>query len=80
MQMLLDVITVEAHPDHILVLEFENGQRRRFDMNPYLDKKPFTILKNSPLFNKATIAYGTVVWPGTIDIAPDTLWEGSTDL
>ena len=46
-------------------------------MTPYLDKKPFRKLKGSPLFMKATVAYGTVVWPGNIDIAPETLWDYS---
>ncbi|MBU1367263.1 MAG: DUF2442 domain-containing protein, partial [Candidatus Omnitrophica bacterium] len=46
-----------------------------FDMTPYLDKKPFIKLKVSELFIKATVAYGTVVWPGNIDIAPETLWD-----
>ncbi len=30
-----------------------------------------------PLFMKATVAFGTVVWPGNIDIAPETLWDKS---
>jgi hypothetical protein len=36
---LLDVVKVKAHPDYSLELEFENGERRRFDMAPLLDKK-----------------------------------------
>ncbi|MEA1873153.1 MAG: DUF2442 domain-containing protein [Bacteroidota bacterium] len=77
MEMLLDIIRVEPHKDNILLLVFENQEKRLFDMTPYLDKKPFTKLKNSPLFMKATVAYGTVVWPGNIDIAPETLWHFS---
>ena len=50
-------------------------KKRLFDMTPYLDEKPFTKLKNSPLFMKAKVVYGTVVWPGNIDIAPETLWD-----
>jgi hypothetical protein len=46
-------------------------------MTPYLEKKPFTRLKDLPLFMKATVEYGTVVWPGNIDIAPETLWDYS---
>ena len=36
--MLLDVMRVEAQPDYQLLLEFENGERRRFDMAPYMDQ------------------------------------------
>jgi uncharacterized protein DUF2442 len=74
MEILLDVISVEPHKNDTLLLLFENQEKRLFDMTPYLDKKPFTKLKGSPLFMKAKVAYGTVVWPGNIDIAPETLW------
>ncbi len=77
MEMLLDVISVEPHKDNTLLLLFENNEERLFDMTPYLNKKPFTKLKDSPLFMKAKVEHGTVVWPGNIDIAPDTLWDYS---
>jgi hypothetical protein len=77
METLLDVIRVEPRKDNTLFLEFENHETRLFDMAPYLDKKPYTKLKNSPLFMRAKVAYGTVVWPGNIDIAPETLWDNS---
>ncbi len=72
---LLDVTNVQAQPGHILLLEFENGEWRRFDMSPYIGQKPWHQLKNSPLFHKAKVEYGTVVWPGEIDIDPETLYE-----
>jgi hypothetical protein len=77
METLLDVVSVVARKDHTLLLVFENGETRRFDMRPWLDRKPFSRLRDSPLFLKATVAYGTVVWPGDIDIAPETLWDES---
>jgi hypothetical protein len=77
MEVLLDVVRVEAKADYKLFLEFENGERRVFDMAPYMDKKPFTQLKGSPLFFRASVDYGTVVWPGNIDIAPETLYNRS---
>lgn len=77
MEDLLDVVKVEAKPGYMLYLEFENGEKRIFDMSPYMDKRPFVSLKGSPLFTMATVDYGTVVWPGNIDIAPETLYERS---
>lgn len=77
MEMLLDVVRVEPRKDNTLLLLFENQEKRIFDMTPYLEKKPFIKLKGSPLFMEATVAYGTVVWPGNIDIAPETLWHHS---
>jgi Protein of unknown function (DUF2442) len=80
MEALLDVISVKTRDDYTLELVFENGENRVFDMKPFLDKKPFVKLLNIPLFSKASVQYGTVVWPGNIDIAPETLWLRSVPL
>jgi hypothetical protein len=80
MEELLDVIKVTVASDYRLILEFENGERRLFDMYPYLEKMPFLKLKGSPVFNLARVDYGTVVWPGNIDIAPETLYDRSIPL
>ncbi|MFA7399655.1 MAG: hypothetical protein WCZ98_04145 [Sideroxydans sp.] len=32
------------------------------------------------MFHRATVAYGTVIWPGEIDIAPETLYDDSVPL
>jgi hypothetical protein len=77
MEALWDVVKVEARPGYLQYLEFENGEKRIFDMSPYMDKKPFVELKGSPRFAMASIDYGTVVWPGGIDIAPETLYDRS---
>jgi hypothetical protein len=78
--MLLDVVKVEAEAGYTLVLEFENGERRRFDVKPLLDRRPFERLRNLGLFAMAKVEYGTVVWPGNIDIAPETLYDRSTPM
>jgi hypothetical protein len=75
MNTLLDVVSVQVQPGYVLVLVFENGERRIFDMSPYMNKMPFCKLKKASLFNCASIAYGTVVWPGNIDISPETLYD-----
>ena len=38
MEVLLDVVKVEAQPDYKLILEFENGEKRVFDMAPYMGR------------------------------------------
>ena len=75
--MLLDVVGVEVQADHVLLVQFENGERRSFDMTPYLDKGVFSELRDMRLFKLARVEYGTVVWPGEIDIAPETLYDRS---
>ncbi|TAN47125.1 MAG: DUF2442 domain-containing protein [Methylococcaceae bacterium] len=73
--MLLAVIHVKPLPDYTLLLEFENGEKRRFNMAPYMEQKPWVRLKQSNAFMGATVDNGTVVWPGNIDIDPETLYE-----
>jgi hypothetical protein len=67
-------------PDFTLFLEFENGERRRFDMAAYIDQKPWVRLKSGNAFQGAFVENGTVVWPGNIDIDPETLYEYSVPL
>ncbi len=78
MQALLDIVKVVPRADNTLFLVFENDEKRIFDMKPLLDEKPFTRLRDRELFLQASVAFGTVVWPGNIDIAPETLWDCST--
>jgi hypothetical protein len=73
MEPLLDIVNVEARSDHTLWLEFETGERRIFDMKPYLEQSPFQVLAALSLFLQAKVEFGTVVWPGNLDIAPETL-------
>jgi Protein of unknown function (DUF2442) len=77
MEDLLDVINVEAEAGYLLRLEFENGEKRVFDMSAYMDKRPYVRIKDFPLFALAKVDYGTVVWSGNIDIAPETLYDRS---
>jgi Protein of unknown function (DUF2442) len=70
-----------AHDPHVLrylgvdVLSGQpiDGTHRRFDMKPLLSVKPWNKVSTLPLFMQAKVAYGTVIWPGEIDIAPETL-------
>ncbi|WNV05369.1 DUF2442 domain-containing protein [Candidatus Methylospira mobilis] len=78
--MLLDVTNVTVKSDFILFLEFENGERRSFNMAAYLDEEPWVRLKSGSAFQGAYVENGTVAWPGNIDIDPETLYEYSTPL
>lgn len=75
---MIEVSHVEICPEYNLLVTFLNGERRRFDMEPYLQYPVFQKLKNPAFFSLARVDYGTVTWPGDIDIAPETLYAHST--
>ncbi len=78
--MLLDVVYVKPLSDYKLSLEFENQEKRIFDVTPYLEMGVFRQLKDKNIFSRAFIDGGTVMWPGEIDIAPETLYDRSIPL
>jgi hypothetical protein len=69
-----DVVEVKTRPDYFIDTVFANGERRRFDMKPYLTYPAFSQLLDSNCFLKAHIANGTVAWNDEIDLSPDTLY------
>jgi len=75
--MMIAVKSVEVMSGFELLLTFSDGERRHFDMKPYLNYPVFRRLENPGYFSLARVDYGTVVWPGDIDIAPETLYDYS---
>ncbi len=78
--MLIDVIDAKIQADFHLMLEFRNGEKRCFDMRPLLAMRPWSRIATPALFNRVRVDYGTVVWPGNIDIAPETLYDRSVPI
>jgi hypothetical protein len=75
------IAEVEPHPDYSLTLTFENGERKRFDMTPYVGRSVwFEELRDWNYFSQARTDYGTVVWPNGQDLCPDTFYLGSEPL
>lgn len=77
---MIEVKSVKTTPDFGLLLTFNSGERQRFDMRPYLHYPVFRRLENLGFFSLAYVDYGTVVWPGNIDIAPETLFDCSVPI
>ena len=63
--------------DYTLMLTFANGQKRRFDMKPYLDKGIFKELKDISKFNTVHISFDSVEWDNEADFDPEVLFNQS---
>jgi hypothetical protein len=65
---------VHSLEDYQLELIFENGERRIFDVKPYLQRGVFARLRNRAVFQAARVVAGSVEWPGELDMSYDTLY------
>ena len=74
------VIKVLPRDDYHLELWFDTNEHRLFDARPYLTKGVFTRLRDIDLFKQAFVALDTVCWPGSLDTAPDTLYDRSSPI
>lgn len=68
------VRSVQPQEDYHLLLTFENGEKRIFDLKPYLEKPVFRPLKKRALFKTARVVSGSVEWQGEVDLSYDTLY------
>ena len=72
--MYFSVRKVKALADYQLELTFETKEVKIFDVKPYLDWGVFKALKNVTLFQKVKVAFGSIEWPGGIDLDPEELY------
>jgi len=68
---------VTPKENYLLYLEFNNGERRVFDVKPYLQYSVFDALKTPGIFFSARVNDGTVQWQNDADFCPDTLYMES---
>jgi hypothetical protein len=68
------VKSIQFRDEYRLLLTFENGEKRIFDLTPYFNKPVFARLKNETLFKTARVVSGSVEWQGEIDLSHDTLY------
>ncbi len=71
---------VKAIPDYKLILTFENGEIRQFDMIPLLDTRIFKELKDVAMFNTVRISFDTIVWQNEADLDPEILYTNSIEI
>lgn len=71
------VIDVKPQDNYFLLLTFENGERRQFDMKPYLDFGIFQELKDPGLFKTVKTSYDSIEWANEADFDPEILYQKS---
>ena len=72
-------INVKPMDNYQLILTFDNGEVRRFDVTPYLDDMFFSPLRNVRVFNTVRVNPISIEWDGGIDICPDELYHNSVE-
>jgi len=66
-----------AVDNHILVVEFDNHQKKKYDITPLLSREMFSPLNNPTFFKTVRVEQGgyAVVWNENIDISEYELWS-----
>lgn len=76
------ILAVKPMPDYLLRLDFATGEKKIFDVKPYIRGHWFGQLRDTAYFNQVRIiAHGEgIEWPAGQDIAPHELYDLSVDL
>ena len=69
------VIKVLPLPDYKLLVEYATGERRIFDVKPYISSDWYGELADVDTFNTVHPCGTTVEWDDGQDIAPHELYE-----
>lgn len=68
---------VIAKEDYILDIKFDNGERKFFDVKPYIQGEWYGKLNDVAYFKSVAVDGFTVVWPDGQDICPNELYVNS---
>ena len=63
-----------------LIVTFDNGERKLFDVNPYINGTWYGELGNQSYFKAVSVDGFTVVWPNGQDICPDELYDSGVPI
>lgn len=74
------VIQVTPQKEYFLDIIFNNGEKRRFDVRPYIRGEWYGELGEPDYFRQVKTDGFTVVWPHGQDICPDELYDLSTEI
>lgn len=58
-----------------IMVEFDNGERKNFDVAPYIKGEWYGMLRSFEYFRRVAVDGYTVAWPDGQDICPDELYH-----
>ncbi len=70
---------VIANDNYELIIEYENGLKKKYDMKKQLENNYYYSLKNVAYFKLAKSVQTTIEWPNGEDIDPNELYENSEE-
>ncbi|WP_028992214.1 DUF2442 domain-containing protein [Thermoanaerobacter thermocopriae] len=76
------VVSVKATDDYKLIVVFDNGTVKEYDMKPKLNEWPFELLKNKAFFKAVKVdagGYG-VSWNSELDLSEYELWKNDKEI
>ncbi len=71
-------VQVEAICEYRILVEFDNGEKKYFDVEPYIQGEWYGQLRIYEYFKRVSTDGYTVVWPDGQDICPDELYSLGT--
>lgn len=74
------VISVQPAENYTLILEFDNGEKKKFDVSPYIKGDWYGQLSDPSLFKRVHVSSPGITWPEGQDICPDDLYYNSTPI
>jgi hypothetical protein len=69
------IMDVRPGTDYTLLLTFDNGDKRLFNMKPYLNRGIFRELMDTSKFNTVQISFDTIAWDNQADFDPEVLYS-----
>lgn len=75
--MYFSVTDVKPLENYLLILTFQNGEKRQFDMKPYLETGIFRELKDVGMFRTVKLCFDSIEWDNEADFDPEVLYQKS---
>lgn len=80
LKMYFAIIDVKPLDNYLLLLTFKNGEKRHFDMKPYLEIGIFQVLKDVRMFKTVKTSFDSIEWDNEADFDPEVLYQKSVKI